>query len=64
MTTEYLKEQIAAHYPTRRAFSVAFNDAAGFAALNESILSRQLSGRVALSVGWQAAYTIFCGREK
>lgn len=64
MTTEQLKQQITANYPTRRAFIVAFNDAAGFAALNESILSRQLSGRVALSIGWQAAYTLFCGREK
>jgi hypothetical protein len=58
MTTDPLTANIARFFPTHRAFIAAFNWYAGFEALNETTLSRQLSGRVALSNGWKAAYAI------
>lgn len=37
----------------------SFNTAAGFEALDETVLNNQLAGRRGLSKAWQAAYTIF-----
>jgi hypothetical protein len=62
MTTEQLSANIARHFPTRRAFIEAINLQAEFKALNETTLSRQLSGRVAMSNGWRVAYTLFFER--
>ena len=62
MTTEQLSANIARHFSTRRAFIEAINLQAEFGALNETTLSRQLSGRVALSNGWRVAYTLFFER--
>ena len=58
MTTEKLLSLIQARFETRRAFIVAFNEASG-EELDETTLSRQLSGKIALSAGWRAAYTLF-----
>ena len=59
MTTETIKATIEARYKSKRAFIIAFNQKAGFEALDETALSRQLSERVALSNGWKAAYKLF-----
>lgn len=59
MTTETIKANIEARYKSKRAFILAFNEYAGFEALDESVLSRQLSERVNLSNGWKAAYKFF-----
>ena len=58
MHTEKLLSLIQARFETRRAFIVAFNEASG-EELDETTLSRQLSGKIALSAGWRAAYTLF-----
>ena len=63
MTNKTLKQYIKARFPSRRAFIAAFNEAAGFDALEETNLSRQLAGRVSLSNGWGAAYALFFGDE-
>lgn len=59
MTTTTLKQTIEARYKSKRAFIVEFNDKAGFEALDETTLSRQLSGRVSLSAAWKCAYKFF-----
>jgi hypothetical protein len=59
MTGHELRQQIQSLFNTSRDFVAAFNKAAGFGALDETTLSRQLSGRVSLSRGWIAAYTFF-----
>lgn len=59
MTTTALKATIEARYLSRRAFIIAFNQQAGFDALDETTLSRQLSGRVSLSAAWKCAYKFF-----
>lgn len=58
MTTETIKANIEARYKSKRAFILAFNEASG-EELDETTLSRQLSGKIALSAGWRAAYTLF-----
>jgi len=62
MTPEQLATNIARHFLTRRAFIECFNKYAGFEALNETTLSRQLSGRIGLGNGWKAAYTLIFER--
>lgn len=64
MNTETLKATIEARYKSKRAFILAFNECAGFEALDESVLSRQLSERVNLSNGWKAAYNLFFNLTK
>ena len=59
MTTETLKATIEARYKSKRAFIIALNKQSGFEALDETTLSRQLSGRVALSAAWKCAYKFF-----
>lgn len=59
MQIEIIKATIEARYKSKRAFIIAFNQKAGFEALDETALSRQLSERVALSNGWKAAYKLF-----
>lgn len=59
MTKEHLKKEIETRFPSRRAFVSAFNEKAGFEALNETVLSRQLSGGRSLSAAWQSAYCFF-----
>lgn len=58
MTPQQLSNNIARHFPTRREFIENFNLLAE-AGLNETTLSRQLSGRIGLGMGWKAAYTLF-----
>ena len=64
MTKETLKTAIDGAFETRRAFIAAFNETAGVDALDETTLSRQLSGRIALSGGYAAAYGLFFYIEK
>lgn len=52
-------KSLTARFPTNRAFIEAFNAAAGFEALDETVLSRQLSGKRNLSKAWKAAYKLF-----
>lgn len=59
MTKEQLKSEIETRFQLRRAFVSAFNEKAGFEALNETVLSRQLSGGRSLSAAWQCAYLFF-----
>jgi hypothetical protein len=59
MTTETLKQAIEARYKSKRAFIIAFNEKAGFEALDETTLSRQLSERISLSAAWKCAYKFF-----
>jgi len=59
MHKEQLKKEIEARFQSRRAFVFSFNEKAGFAALDETTLSRQVSGRVGLSAAWQCAYLFF-----
>ena len=59
MTKEQLLSLIEARHKTRRAFVLAFNERAGFAALNETTLSRQISGKVRLSAFAQAAFIFY-----
>jgi hypothetical protein len=58
MTTEQLSANIARHFSTRRAFIEDFNLRTEVG-LDETTLSRQLSGRIGLGKGWVAAYTLF-----
>ena len=58
MTPEQLATNIARHYPTKRAFIEDFNRRTEVG-LDETTLSRQLSGRIGLGMGWKAAYTLF-----
>ena len=58
MTIEQLSTNIARHFPTRRAFIADFNLRTDNT-LDETTLSRQLSGRIGLGNGWKAAYTLF-----
>lgn len=58
MTPQQLAENINRYFPTRRAFIECFNMYVEFEALNETTLSRQLSGRIGLGSGWKAAYTL------
>jgi len=62
MTQQQLATNIARHFPTRRAFVEELNFQAEFNALDETTLSRQLSGRIGLGNGWKAAYTLFFER--
>lgn len=59
MSRDQLKTQIEARFQSKRAFVLAFNEKVKFEAIDETTLSRQLSGRVKLSHGWQAAYILF-----
>ena len=59
MQIETLKSTMEARYKSKRAFIIAFNEQAGFDALDETTLSRQLSGRVSLSAAWKCAYKFF-----
>lgn len=59
MTKETLKHEIETRFDSRRVFVLAFNEAAGFEALNETTLSRQLSGSIAISNFAGAAYLFF-----
>ncbi len=63
MTPEQLKKLVA-RYPSARAFVEAFNTAAGFEALDETVLNNQMAGRRGLSKAWQAAYIIFSRNYK
>ena len=56
-----LRTAIEARYTSNRAFCVAFEQATGVK-LDETTLSRQLSGRVALSGFALAAYRLFFDR--
>lgn len=58
MTPQKLSENIARHFPTKRAFIEEFNLRTEVG-LDETTLSRQLSGRIGLGMGWKAAYTLF-----
>ena len=58
MTPQQLSDNIARHFPTRRAFIEDFNLRTEVG-LDETTLSRQLSGRIGLGKGWIAAYTLF-----
>lgn len=58
MTPQQLSDKIARHYPTRRAFLEEFNLCTEVG-LDETTLSRQLSGGIGLGMGWKAAYTLF-----
>lgn len=64
MSREELKQQIDAAFETRRDFIKAFNEAASADVLNETTLSRQLHGKIALSGGYLAAYVFFFQIEK
>ena len=59
MSKETLAEQIDATFSTRRRFVEAFNSAAECEALDETTLSRQINGRIAISGGFAAAYMFF-----
>ena len=59
MTKESLKTEIETRFQSRRAFVSSFKEKAGFEALNETVLSRQLSGGRSLSAAWQCAYLFF-----
>ena len=59
MTTEQLKATIEARYQSKRAFVADFNETVEFAALDETTLSRQLSGNIGISKFAAAAYTLF-----
>lgn len=61
ITPADLRFAILARYESNRAFCVAFNKATGVK-LDETTLSRQLSGRVALSGFALAAYRLFFDR--
>ena len=58
MTPQQLKKLVA-RYQSARAFVDAFNTAASFEALDETVLNNQIAGRRGLSKAWIAAYTIF-----
>lgn len=62
MTPQQLSDNIARHFPTRRAFIEELNFHAEFNALDETTLSRQLSGKIGLGNGWRVAYTLFFER--
>jgi hypothetical protein len=64
MNKEKLKTEIETRFPSRRAFVAAFNEAAGFEAIDETVLSRQLSGGRSLSAAWQCAYLFFFSLAK
>ncbi len=59
MTKHQLLLEIEARFKTKRAFVLAFNEKAGFAALDETTLSRQISGKVGLSAFAQAAFIFY-----
>jgi hypothetical protein len=59
MSKEALKARIDADFSTRRRFVEAFNVAAECEALDETTLSRQINGRIAISGGFAAAYVFF-----
>lgn len=64
MTAKQLQYLVDRSFDTRRAFVAAFNAAAGKDAkgrnpLNETTLSRQITGKIAVSGGFAAAYTFF-----
>jgi len=58
MTSQQLSDNISTHFPTRRAFIDDFNLRTDVG-LDETTLSRQLSGKIGLGKGWIAAYTLF-----
>ena len=58
MTPQQLSDNIARHFPTRRAFMEDFNLRTEVG-LDETTLSRQLSAKIGLGKGWTAAYTLF-----
>ena len=58
MTPQQLSDNIATHFKTRREFIEDFNLRTEVG-LNETTLSRQLSGKIGLGKGWVAAYTLF-----
>ena len=60
-TAQDLRQSIAARFISNRAFCIAFEQATGVK-LDETTLSRQLSGRVALSGFALAAYRLFFDR--
>ena len=57
-TEQDLRQAIEARYTSNRAFCVAFEQVTGVK-LDETTLSRQLSGRIALSGFALAAYRLF-----
>lgn len=59
MTKEELFSKIETRFNSRRAFVSAFNEAAGFEALHETTLSRQLSGSLGITNFAQVAYVLF-----
>lgn len=59
MTKETLLHEIETRFPSRRAFVSAFNEAAGFEALHETTLSRQISGSLGITNFARAAYVLF-----
>lgn len=58
MTTTEIKENIYTHFKTNREFIKDFNQRTGVG-LNETTLSRQLSGKIRIGKGWMAAYIFF-----
>ncbi len=59
MTKEHLATNIEARFKTRLAFVLAFNEKAGFAALDETTISRQISGNVLSSAFAQVAFIFY-----
>lgn len=59
MSKEELTVKIEAHFKSRRGFISAFNEKAGFDALDETVLSRQINGSRSLSASWRSAYVFF-----
>jgi len=51
--------KMVAQYRFKRDFVSAFNEAAGGDYLHETTLSRHLSGSLAISNAWCAAYSFF-----
>lgn len=64
MNKEKLAILINAHYISKRAFINSFNNTVGFNALDETVLSRQLSGGRALSAAWKCAYILYFNDAK